>query len=270
VSRLPGSSAQRVASALLVGLAVLFVGVGALRLATEGGVDVLTLPLVLLVTDLFIAAVLLSGWYPVRPVAQGLAIFGALVHLLVLLRSGPWWLRGSSALLTVAHGYALVLLFQLSVREQRQQEVLEPSEPAQDPAPVPAADDGREPRLDLDGPAGPSTPVEPDPPTAHHPEPEAETGPEEQPEVAAKHKPVADAEPVAVVEPVADATPASEAVPAADAVSLAKPEPEPELGPQPEPSVEPEPEPGDNEKRRQPVGSTASAPLTSTSEEHAR
>jgi hypothetical protein len=253
VSRLPGSSAQRVASATLVGLAVLFVGFGALRLATEGGIDVLTLPLVLLVTDLFIAAVLLSGWYPVRPVAQALAIFGALVHLLVLLRSGPWWLRGSSALLAVAHGYALVLLFQLSVREQRQQEALEPAEQAE--YPVPLGDTGREPRVDS---TDPGTAVEPEPRTAHHPEPGSAAEPEAETdsEVAAKHEPAVRAEPTADAEPVAEAEPVTPH--------------EPELSPRPEPSVEPEPEPVDNEEGPQPVGSTVAAPLNSASEEHAR
>jgi hypothetical protein len=256
LSRLPGISAQRLASALLVGLAVLFVGVGAPRLATEGGVDVLTLPLVLLVTDLFIAAVLLSGWYPVRPVAQGLAIFGALVHLLVLLRGGPWWLRGCSALLAVAHGYALVLLFQLSIREQRQQEALEPTEPAEDP--VPLADAGHEARVDVDDSAGTG---EPEPGTACHldpgspAEPEAETDPVRKPEVAAEHEPVVQAKPTVGVEQVA-----AEAEPVADAEPAA--EVEPELSPQPEPSVRPEPEPGDDEKLAQPVGSTVAAPWT--------
>ena len=78
----------------------------------------LLLTLVLLATDLVIAGALVTGWYPVRPVAQGLTIFGALVHVLVLLRSGPVLLRGCSGLLVAAHGYALVLLFQLSVSEQ--------------------------------------------------------------------------------------------------------------------------------------------------------
>lgn len=110
-----------VALALVFG-AVGFAATGAVRMfvaASPGGrADMVTLPLALLVADLIIAGALVTGWYSVRPVAQGLAIFGALVHVLVLLRSGGWWIRGWSALLSVAHVYALLLFFAFSAEER--------------------------------------------------------------------------------------------------------------------------------------------------------
>ena len=110
-----------VALALVLG-AVGFAATGVVRMfvaASPGGrADMVTLPLALLVADLIIAAALVTGWYSVRPVAQGLAIFGALVHVLVLLRSGGWWIRGWSALLSVAHVYALLLFFAFSAEER--------------------------------------------------------------------------------------------------------------------------------------------------------
>jgi hypothetical protein len=105
-----------VAVALVVG-AVGFTATGVARLVQQRDIDVVTLPLALLAADLLIAAALVTRWYPIRPVAQGLAIFGALVHALVLLRSGPWWVRGWSGLLAAAHVSALVLFFSLTARE---------------------------------------------------------------------------------------------------------------------------------------------------------
>ncbi|HTF50709.1 MAG TPA: hypothetical protein VK735_24980 [Pseudonocardia sp.] len=106
-----------VALVLLLG-AVAFTGTGVARLVSHGNPEALTLPLALLAADLLIAGALVTRWYSIRPVAQGLAIFGALVHVLVLLRSGPWWIRGWSAVLAAAHIYALLLFFALSAREQ--------------------------------------------------------------------------------------------------------------------------------------------------------
>lgn len=118
---LPASNRERAVAGVLVGAAVLFVGFGIRRMSTgvsaAGFAGALTLPLVLLAADLVIAAALLTGWYPVRPVAQGLAVFGVLVHVLVVLRNGPVWVRGCSALLVVVHGWALVSLFLLTAAE---------------------------------------------------------------------------------------------------------------------------------------------------------
>lgn len=109
-----------VAVALVLG-AVGFAATALVRVVTENSpgnkADMVTLSLVLLVADLIIAGALVTGWYPVRPVAQGLAIFGALVHVLVLLRSGGWVIRGWSAWLSVAHVYALMLFFAFSAEE---------------------------------------------------------------------------------------------------------------------------------------------------------
>jgi hypothetical protein len=118
VNRLAALGRERlVAGALVIG-AVVFTAIEAVRLLGSGGIEVLTLLLALLAADLVIAGALVTRWYAVRPVAQGLAIFGALVHVLVLLRSGPWLIRGWSALLAAAHICALVLFFALSAHEQ--------------------------------------------------------------------------------------------------------------------------------------------------------
>jgi hypothetical protein len=112
----------RLVALVLVLGAVGFAVTGVVRMfvdASPGGkADMVTLPLALLVADLIIAGALVTGWYSVRPVAQGLAIFGALVHVLVLLRSGGWWIRGWSALLSVAHVYALLLFFAFTAEER--------------------------------------------------------------------------------------------------------------------------------------------------------
>jgi hypothetical protein len=118
VNRLAALGRERLAAGVLVIGAVVFTATGVIRLLREGGIEVLTLPLALLAADLVIAGALVTRWYAIRPVAQGLAIFGALVHVLVLLRSGPWMIRGWSALLAAAHICALVLFFALSAHEQ--------------------------------------------------------------------------------------------------------------------------------------------------------
>ncbi|MDT7558340.1 MAG: hypothetical protein QOI68_2810 [Pseudonocardiales bacterium] len=118
MNRLAALGRERLAAGVLIIGAVAFAGTGMVRLFREGGIEVLTLPLALLAADLLIAGALVTRWYAIRPVAQGLAIFGAVVHLLVLLRSGAWWIRGWSALLAAAHIYALVLFFALSAQEQ--------------------------------------------------------------------------------------------------------------------------------------------------------
>ncbi|MDT7678328.1 MAG: hypothetical protein QOD82_6230, partial [Pseudonocardiales bacterium] len=102
MNRLAALGRERLAAGVLIIGAVAFAGTGMVRLFREGGVEVLTLPLALLAADLLIAGALVTRWYAIRPVAQGLAIFGAVVHLLVLLRSGAWWIRGWSALLAAA------------------------------------------------------------------------------------------------------------------------------------------------------------------------
>jgi hypothetical protein len=110
----------------LVGLAVLFLACGAVLMVTEDrGANAITLPVALLASDLLIAATLVSRWHLVRPIAQGLAIFGTLVHLLVLIRNGPVWTRACAGLLVVAHVQALVLLFQLSIRERTEDDTAE-------------------------------------------------------------------------------------------------------------------------------------------------
>ena len=195
----PATGRERVAAGVLVGAAVLFVGFAIRRVHIAGFFGALTLPLVLLAADLVIAAAVLTWWYPLRPVAQGLAVFGILVHALVMLRSGPVWTRGCSGVLLLAHSWALVQLFLMTAAEDFDDEELEdpapegpPAEPAEvvetpvtevvdvavpDDADDPATDDAAQddPAPDELGPDEapvPSSSPEPDSPEPGKPEPE--------------------------------------------------------------------------------------------------
>lgn len=134
---------DRVAAGVLVGAAVLFVAVWIPRTSSAGFAGALTVPLVLLAADLVIAAALLTRWYPVRPVAQGLAVFGVLVHALVALRSGPPVARGCSVVLAFAHAWMVMSLIMLTAGEDDADEDDEDDDEDDDEA----ADDG--PRDDL-------------------------------------------------------------------------------------------------------------------------
>jgi hypothetical protein len=114
---MPASGRERVAAGVLVGAAVLFVGFAIPRAAVVGFFGALTLPLVLLAADLVIAAAVVTWWYPIRPAAQGLAVFGILVHALVMLRGGPIWTRGCSGVLLLVHSWALLRLFLMTAAE---------------------------------------------------------------------------------------------------------------------------------------------------------
>ncbi len=116
-----GGRDRAVAGVLGVG-AVLFVGFAATRVGSAGFPAALSLPLVLLAAALVVAVAVLTHWYPIRPVAQGLAVFGLLVHALVALRGGLVWTRGCSAVLAVAHGWALILLFLITAAENDEDE----------------------------------------------------------------------------------------------------------------------------------------------------
>jgi len=114
---MPATGREKIAAGVLVGAAVLFVGFAIPRAAAVGFFGALTLPLVLLAADLVIAAAVVTWWYPLRPAAQGLAVFGILVHALVMLRSGPLWTRGCSGVLLLLHSWALVQLFMMTAAE---------------------------------------------------------------------------------------------------------------------------------------------------------
>jgi hypothetical protein len=115
---------------------VLFVGFAVPRVASAGFFGALTLPLVLLVADLVIAVAVVTRWYPVRPVGQGLAVFGALVHALVVLRNGPLWTRGCSGVLLLAHCWALVQLFMMTAAEDDEADDFDEDAPGAEPAPL--------------------------------------------------------------------------------------------------------------------------------------
>jgi len=131
---MPATGRERAGAGVLVGAAALFVGFAVPRAAAVGFFGALTLPLVLLAADLVIAAALVTWWYPLRPAAQGLAVFGVLVHALVMLRSGPLWTRGCSGFLLLTHSWALVQLFLMTAAED--DEGYEHGEPAAGPSPV--------------------------------------------------------------------------------------------------------------------------------------
>jgi hypothetical protein len=137
VIRVPSLGREKGVAWVLVGLAVLFLACGVVLMVTEErGANAITLPVALLASDLLIAATLISRWQLVRPIAQGLAIFGTLVHLLVLMRNGPLWTRACAGLLVVAHVQAMLLLFRMTIRERSEGDV-EPS--ALPNAPTPEA-----------------------------------------------------------------------------------------------------------------------------------
>jgi hypothetical protein len=272
VTRPPALSRATFACVALVGLAVVFAGAGVFRMLHDGGVKALTLPLALLASDLIIAGSVLSRWQLVRPFAQGLAIFGLLVHLLVLLHSGPVGLRTCAGLLALLHAEALVLLFQLTWRENRAGDAPGPVVPAPPAATPPSPGTGPvvpAQRASEDGPAdrewhtarvaepvGPPLPPGPDPADrsepfgaaepapADQPGPVARTGdppaaePEMEPAPAPAPDPVAEPPPAPEPEPVAEPEPERESLPDSD--PAADPEPRPEPRPEPEPEPEPE------------------------------
>ncbi len=126
---------DRVAAGVLVGAAVLFVAVWIPRTASAGFAGALTVPLVMLAADLVIAAALLTRWYPVRPVAQGLAVFGVLVHTLVALRSGPPVARGCAVVLALAHAWMVMSLIMLTASEDDAEDEADEAEDGVDDAP---------------------------------------------------------------------------------------------------------------------------------------
>jgi hypothetical protein len=100
----------RLAAALLVGSAAVFLLAGLLRLVTEGGGGLLTAPLLQLALSVGVAGGLLNGIRLARWFGMALALLGALVHMLLALQPLPWWARVVSGLLAAAQVYAAVLL----------------------------------------------------------------------------------------------------------------------------------------------------------------
>ncbi|HTK65701.1 MAG TPA: hypothetical protein VL595_25185 [Pseudonocardia sp.] len=143
---MPATGREKFGAGVLVGAAVLFVGFAVPRAAVVGFLGAMTLPLVLLAADVVIAAAVVTWWYPLRPAAQGLAVFGILVHALVMLRSGPVWTRGCSGVLLLTHSWALVQLFLMTA--------------AEDDGPDDGPDDGAEGERQMLGPDRPGAPPE--------------------------------------------------------------------------------------------------------------
>jgi hypothetical protein len=158
----PASGPERAVAGVLVVGAVLFLGFAVPRVATAGIAGALSLPAVLLGADLLIAAAVFTGWYPIRPPAQGLAVFAGVVHLLVALRSGPVWTRVDAGVLVLAEAWGLVALFLLTAAEDEPDAEDEP-EPSEDFVETPIGE-----VVELEPPALDPA-AEPTPEPLHHP-----------------------------------------------------------------------------------------------------
>jgi hypothetical protein len=100
----------RVTTLLIGTSAALFLLVGALRWAREGGADILLLPVVVAAVELAVAAGLLLGLRASRYAGMVVVALAALLDLLIALGGGPWWSRMVTGALAAAHIYVFVLL----------------------------------------------------------------------------------------------------------------------------------------------------------------
>ncbi len=105
----------RVAAALLAGAAVLFAGLGALRLSADPGA--LKFPVGVGAVGLLAALSVYFGPSVARVVAITFAVLAALAHLLIVFGELPAWVRVASGLLAAVHGYVVVLLLTRPARE---------------------------------------------------------------------------------------------------------------------------------------------------------
>ena len=96
--------------ACLVGAQVAFLVVAIVRWTVEGGADLVVAPLVLLVLSVVAAGSILARIGIARAGAIAVAIFAALLHLLIVLGDGPVMARIVSGIVGAAQVYAVVLL----------------------------------------------------------------------------------------------------------------------------------------------------------------
>ncbi|MCP2166336.1 hypothetical protein [Goodfellowiella coeruleoviolacea] len=101
-----------VRAAALVALAgpALFLIVALVRWRVEGGAGLFGVPTAFAVAEFAVAGGLLAGLRPARATGMVVFVLAALVHLMILLGSTPWWARLVAAVLAAAHIYATVLL----------------------------------------------------------------------------------------------------------------------------------------------------------------
>ncbi|MFB9903239.1 hypothetical protein [Allokutzneria oryzae] len=96
--------------ACLLGSELVFLVTGLVRWAAEGGADLVTLPLLLAVLAAVATGGILARLGIGRIGAITVAIFAALLHLLVVLGDGPVFARIVSGVVAAAQVYAVVLL----------------------------------------------------------------------------------------------------------------------------------------------------------------
>ena len=100
----------RIAMALNIAAAVVFLVVAVVRVIVEGGGGLLQVPIYLVV--LAGVAVGLLVWRPrnVQLVFGIAALLPVLLHLLIVLGNQTWWLRTLSGVLAAAYVYSMVLV----------------------------------------------------------------------------------------------------------------------------------------------------------------
>jgi hypothetical protein len=106
----------RVAALLLGAASLLFLLVGVVRWAGEGGADILAVPMVAAALQLPVAAGLLVGVRASRIAGMVVVTLAALLDLLIALGGGPGWARVVSTALAAMHIYLFVLLNTAPVR----------------------------------------------------------------------------------------------------------------------------------------------------------
>lgn len=100
----------RLAAALLVGSALLFLLTGLTLMLGEGGGGWLQLPLLQLAIAIGVAGGVLTGIRLARYAGMVLALLGGLVHMIVALWApAPWWVRIISGVIALVQVYVAVL-----------------------------------------------------------------------------------------------------------------------------------------------------------------
>jgi hypothetical protein len=101
-------------------VAIGIIGAGAvifLIVAMARGVDTLRLPIGAFVVAIAVALGLAARLRFARTVTVVVVMVLALLHVLVALSNGPWWVRAISGLLTAAYVYVAVLVNTAPARE---------------------------------------------------------------------------------------------------------------------------------------------------------
>lgn len=100
----------RVSAALIGGIGVAFALVALLRLLGAASAASTVTPLVSAVFGVLVAVGLLAGKPAARVAGLAVLVLFAMLHALITLSDGPWWVRVFSGLATAGYLYAGVLL----------------------------------------------------------------------------------------------------------------------------------------------------------------